>query len=226
MEPHPTTEAPPDGRAARALKQRAQTRDRILHHAAELFAARGFLDTGIGDILAAADVSRGTFYAHFDGKEAVLGAILEAFARALADTLSPVTTRSAASAHAELLANITRVLALVDASPAPARILLAQAASLPPELLTHLERLLDAARGLIVRALQAGAALGLVRPGDHALRARLILGAFLEALRPDPAAPTLPRDDAARAQLAASMLDFGLSGVLVTPPVQRGSAAG
>ena len=209
--------APPgDGRAARASRQRAETHARLLHHAAELFAARGFVDTGIGDILAAADVSRGTFYAHFDSKEAVLGAILEDFARRLAATLSPVTTRTAAGAHAELLANIERALALLDASPAPARILLSRAASLPPELVTHLDRLLDAASALLLRALDAGTALGLVRPGDNALRARLILGAFLEALRPDPRVPLRsPSDHAARCALAASMLDFGLSGVLV-----------
>jgi AcrR family transcriptional regulator len=229
MEPHPSlapttspddrlarTSTPSDGRAARASRQRAETHARLLHHAAELFAARGFADTGIGDLLAAADVSRGTFYAHFDSKEAVLGAILEDFARRLAATLSPVTTRSAAEAHAELLANIERALALLDASPAPARILLSRDASLPPELVTHLDRLLDAASALLLRALDAGVALGVVRPGDNALRARLILGAFLEALRPDPRVPPRsPSDDPARRALALAMLDFGLAGVLV-----------
>jgi AcrR family transcriptional regulator len=230
MEPAPSTpstpdpQPPSDGRAARASRQRAETHAKLLHHAAELFADRGFADTAIVDILAAADVSRGTFYAHFDSKEAVLGAILEEFSRRLAETLSPVTTRSTAEAHAELLSNIERALALLDASPEAARILLSRAASLPPELVTHLDRLLEAAQSLLIRALDAGTLLGLVRPGDNALRARLILGAFLEALRPDPRAPPRsPSDDVARRALAASMLEFGLSGVLApgTPPPSR-----
>jgi AcrR family transcriptional regulator len=48
------------------------TRARIVRVAAELFAARGYDATGIADLLAAAQISRGAFYYHVDSKETLL----------------------------------------------------------------------------------------------------------------------------------------------------------
>ena len=48
------------------------TRARIVRVAAELFAARGYDATGIADLLAAAQISRGAFYYHIDSKETLL----------------------------------------------------------------------------------------------------------------------------------------------------------
>jgi len=210
---------PTDGRSARALKQRAVTRQRILDATAAIFARDGFVSASVADILADAGVSRGTFYSHFESKEAALGAVLESFVASLAAVLHPVTTRSPEAARDELIANITRAIALLDDSPALSNIIFSYAAALPPELGRHLDRFFDGVVALIVRALTAGAGLGLVKRGDQRIRARLILGAFVEAARP-PAAPSNsrpPRDDASRAALALTMLDFALSGVLLDP---------
>jgi AcrR family transcriptional regulator len=48
------------------------TRARIVQVAAELFAERGYDATGIADLLAAAQISRGAFYYHIDSKETLL----------------------------------------------------------------------------------------------------------------------------------------------------------
>lgn len=63
----------------RTLKQpRAiETRDRILHEAAQLFAFKGFHDTKVGEIIKAAEVTSGAFFHHFQGKEELGFAVID-----------------------------------------------------------------------------------------------------------------------------------------------------
>jgi AcrR family transcriptional regulator len=48
-----------------------ERRGEILRAARKVFEERGFLDTRVADIVAAAGVAQGTFYSYFDSKEAV-----------------------------------------------------------------------------------------------------------------------------------------------------------
>ena len=48
------------------------TRDRIVNAAWKLFYKQGYDDTTIDDIIEASNVSKGTFYHYFDGKEALI----------------------------------------------------------------------------------------------------------------------------------------------------------
>lgn len=48
------------------------TRERIIRTAAELFARNGYDATGIADLQAKAEISRGAFYYHIDSKETLL----------------------------------------------------------------------------------------------------------------------------------------------------------
>lgn len=45
-----------------------QTREKILHSAARLFTTKGFDAVGINDVMKAAGLTRGAFYAHFNSK--------------------------------------------------------------------------------------------------------------------------------------------------------------
>jgi TetR/AcrR family transcriptional repressor of nem operon len=49
--------------------RKARTRAEILDHAARLFRLRGHADTNIDDIMLAAGLTRGAFYAHFTSKD-------------------------------------------------------------------------------------------------------------------------------------------------------------
>lgn len=61
------------------------TRQRIIDTAVDLFATRGYADTGLNDITAQAKVTTGAFYYHFASKEAVAVAIIrEGWPRAVA----------------------------------------------------------------------------------------------------------------------------------------------
>src|SRR5256886_15330841 len=50
----------------------AETRERLLRAAADVFAERGYDGTGVADIAAAAGVSKGALYAHFASKADLL----------------------------------------------------------------------------------------------------------------------------------------------------------
>ena len=73
--PEPTRQ----GARARLTReeQRAQTRDRLLDAAEELFVANGIGDTSIEQIAETAGYSRGAFYSNFDDKDALVLALIE-----------------------------------------------------------------------------------------------------------------------------------------------------
>ncbi len=52
-------------------------KDTIIHESMKLFSISGFLNTGISDILKAANTSKGGFYNHFSSKEELFYSVLE-----------------------------------------------------------------------------------------------------------------------------------------------------
>ncbi len=62
-----------------ATAVRRSTRTAIVQAAWQLFRARGYQDTTMEEIIEAAGVSRGTFYHHFHGKDALLSSLSELF---------------------------------------------------------------------------------------------------------------------------------------------------
>ncbi|MBU0724307.1 MAG: TetR/AcrR family transcriptional regulator [Alphaproteobacteria bacterium] len=77
-----------------SAKETAEKHERILTEAARLFRERGFAGAGVAEIMQAAGLTHGAFYAHFPSKEALASAALtHAFeqtnARRQADTGDP-----------------------------------------------------------------------------------------------------------------------------------------
>jgi AcrR family transcriptional regulator len=73
----------------------ADTRERLLAAAADVFAERGYDGTRVADIAAVAGVSNGALYAHFDSKAELLAAALRAHGqRQLADMVAADPGRS------------------------------------------------------------------------------------------------------------------------------------
>jgi AcrR family transcriptional regulator len=73
----------------------ADTRDRLLRAAADVFAARGYDGTRVADIAAAAGVSKGAMYAHYPSKADLLVDALRTHGqRLLADAFAADPSRS------------------------------------------------------------------------------------------------------------------------------------
>jgi AcrR family transcriptional regulator len=69
----------------RSQKERTQTmRAALLRAARALFVRHGFAATGTPDIVAAAGVTRGALYHHFEDKESLFAAVIQAEAEAIA----------------------------------------------------------------------------------------------------------------------------------------------
>ena len=56
----------------------ARTRAEILDHAGRLFRLRGYAGTNIDDIMLAAGLTRGAFYAHFKSKDELFAEVIGA----------------------------------------------------------------------------------------------------------------------------------------------------
>ena len=98
--PRPRSAEPAAGadeavREARGVRRRRETRARLLNAALKLMADRGIDAIAINEITEAADVGFGSFYNHFESKEAIHRAltdlVFEEFANALDRALAGVT---------------------------------------------------------------------------------------------------------------------------------------
>jgi AcrR family transcriptional regulator len=74
-QPSPESERP--GSESKRAAQGRATREQLIEVATRLFAERGYEDTSIEAVLAAAGVSRGALYHHFAGKDALFEAVLQ-----------------------------------------------------------------------------------------------------------------------------------------------------
>lgn len=68
---------PPDAKAPRGAKRKRDTRARLLGAALHLMAHRGVAGVTINEITDQADVGFGSFYNHFESKEAIYAALAE-----------------------------------------------------------------------------------------------------------------------------------------------------
>lgn len=111
-------------------------RDRLLTTATEVFAKRGFTATTVDNIVAAANIGVGSFYAHFDGKAECLLAVCE---RISAEVHARLTASMPAGADwaDRTLAGVHAFLTFVAAEPLAARVVLIEAQTGGPEALAR-----------------------------------------------------------------------------------------
>ena len=105
----PVPEAPAEApaREARGSRRRRETRGKLLRAAFELMASRGMDGVAVNEITEAADVGFGSFYNHFESKDAIHAALVEqvfegyadALDRALADLGDPAEVMAASVRH-------------------------------------------------------------------------------------------------------------------------------
>jgi AcrR family transcriptional regulator len=166
----------PHARSGRRARRRDRQRDAILRAAARLFRERGFADTGMRDIAAAADLSAANLYHYFDGKNDLLFYCQD---RALDRMLSAVASarrdsRSAAERLRTVFTAHLRTL-LDEIEGATAHL---QVDSLPPALRDAIVAKRDRYERALRRIIAEGIASRELVDTDPALIARAMLGAM------------------------------------------------
>lgn len=174
----------------------------LLLAARRVFAAKGYHAAGVSDVVEAAGVARGTFYNHFDSKRAIFQAVLADLIAEVEGVVQPIDVAQPIPQQVD--ANLRRMFAVVT-RPDLGRLLFAEALGLDDECDAALRDFYDRALARMARAIDRGKDLGVVRPCDSALVARLIIGmikepAFQAMLHGEPV-----DQDAVIAELAAML---------------------
>ncbi len=167
--------------------EKARRRESILAAARTVFAEKGYHQSSVADILAAADIARGTFYLYFDSKRAIFDELLEIFLVALQSGIRILVPRPPPGAPTpleQLRGNLRRTMALLNEEREMAAILLNHAVGIDRELDARLAASYDRVIAMIERALRRGMQMGVVRDCDPHIVAGFVLGGIKEtALR-------------------------------------------
>ncbi len=198
-----------DGRSRRARAQRDRRRAEILAAAAEVFAQKGYDVGSISDVIERAGIARGTFYLHFESKQAIVEELLDDLLETLDSTVSRVDVASEVSPYDQLIDNLVQVLAVLDEHLDVTRILLS--GTHPPELAARVRTFWDGSLGLIRSSLSTGLELGLVRALDVDVVSCAILGGLKESVLRLVLDKSQHID---RRALAEKLLEYHLFGVL------------
>jgi AcrR family transcriptional regulator len=187
-------------RSLAAVTPRARRRDRqravILRAAARLFRERGFADTGMRDIAAAADLSPANLYHYFDGKHDLLFYCQDrALDRMIAATVSARRASKSAADRLRLVCTTHLQTLLDEIEGATAHL---QIDSLPPALRDHIVRKRDRYERAVRKLIADGMAAGELVAADPAIITRAMLGAMnwtVTWFRPDGRDPAVAVGD-------------------------------
>jgi AcrR family transcriptional regulator len=163
--------------------RKAERRQKILTHARDVFARRGYHDAKIEDIVLAAGIARGTFYLYFKDKRAVFEEIVDRAFAQIGMAIVRVDPKDPGRTVADQVhENTRRIVATLLEDRATTKILLTDAVGLDPAFDRKLQSFYEVVEGLLVQSLSEGQQLGVVTPGDPRMFAYLILGAMKEIL--------------------------------------------
>ena len=181
-------------------RARELRRDAILKAASTLFGRNGYHATSVADVLAAAGISRGTFYLYFDNKDSLFLELMERFIQRIMEVVE-VVDPAMPNPTARIYDNVRRVVDVVfDNQDLTVMVLREGALGFSPEVDAKLKRFYGFVREMVEGALANGARLGLIR--------KVV---FLHHLM-------IARESAPpRESVAESLLDFGLRGLLLVP---------
>jgi AcrR family transcriptional regulator len=201
---------------ATQAERREATIAAIERAAQRLFAARGFADTTVDDIVSDAGVAKGAFYHHFESKESVFEKVLERTQAALASEIAAAAVKGS-SPVARLRLGLRAYIEACERASIRRVLLLDGPAVLG---WTRWREIDDEYFGQMTRRTVA-AALGPKASAIHVRTvASLIAGAFAEAAMMS-AANVVPKTKAKDLAAAMDLLLRGLEFPAVKAPVRR-----
>ena len=165
-----------------SVQQRSRERQRrILDAALSVFSRRGYRDTSVEEVAAAAQTSKGGLYFHFPGKQVLFRALLDVSARRLRERVEaaiPEEGTPVARADAALLT----VLRAFAEHRTMARLFMIEALGAGPEFSERLLEMHDEFIGVIKHHLDDAVEAGAVPPVDTELASRVWFGAVNEII--------------------------------------------
>jgi AcrR family transcriptional regulator len=165
----------------RAQRRRAE----ILEAALDLFAERGYHDTGVADIASRLRMSHGTFYRYFESKRDILDHVIDELIARIAAAVATENAPGATSTLGEYRDQVRRIasalLDVVHEDPRIARLLLLEATGVDAQLTTRILDLLDALRSLTADYLRHGVEQGFLRAELDAVETARALNGMIYA---------------------------------------------
>lgn len=153
-------------------------RAQLLAAAREVFAERGYYAANIAEIIERAGVARGTFYNYFESKRAVFQAVLGELIAAVTEAVEPIDVTQ--PIPPQVRADVERVVAALVGMGDSVRILFTDAAGVDEESGEALRHFYADAETRLAGALAIGQAVGVVRSGDTAILAPMLIGMVRE----------------------------------------------
>jgi AcrR family transcriptional regulator len=199
-------------RSHRTNLNRDKRRAQILKSATDVFAAKGFHQTRISDVIAAAGIARGTFYLYFKSKgELFLGLLKELLLRLRSSVVGVDTSPDAAPLDKQLVDAVGRILQTAVDDRALATIVVREAVSLDAEAREILNNFYINVRQFIGESISNGQRLGMIRELDENIAASCVLGLVKQVIE------DLVMSDFAKPldvqQVAEVIVEFGLKGI-------------
>lgn len=157
-------------------QQRAdETRERILRVSLDLFTRQGYDATGVAEICAAAGVSKGAFYHHFQSKQAAFVALLEQWLAGL-DRLSAAASGGAsAPERLSAMAGMFEQATATAAGQLPMFLEFWRQAAKEPEVWQKTIEPYRRFRGMFSEIIAGGVAEGSLRPVDPDLAGEMLV---------------------------------------------------
>jgi AcrR family transcriptional regulator len=189
--------------------ERQARREQVLQHAKRIFARKGYHRTNIADIVAKAQIARGTFYLYFQNKKDLFEELLEQVLGELRLRIQRLRIGPGEPEPVEQLRkNLIRVLNFLLAERELTDILLNHSTGFDRELDSRIREFYERVADQIQRSLDLGMQMRLVRDCDTRAVAYCILGGIKEVV--GQASRHRRRDIS---KLAEEILGFGLRGV-------------
>lgn len=165
----------------RHTAKREERRQQILACARDAFAEKGYQAVTVDDVVARAQIARGTFYLYFDDKRAVLDALVDDFLARIGGCIVGIDIAHAShSPREQLRQNVERITQMALSDPAMVKVALRDATGLDPAFDAKIRSFYEALRKLLGESLEEGQQNGIVRAGDRDVMVSIGLGGLKE----------------------------------------------
>lgn len=163
--------------ASRAERRRADKRTRVLDRAEAMFTSSSYAAVRIEEVAAAADISVGTVYNYFGGKEGLYLAVAERVLDRVEEHLAPAYEPNLGAAEAVALLGKCYLRALVD-NPIACRSLVTETDAPEGDLVDGTRKRVSHLYDEVAWLIDRGIAEGAIAPMDSDLAARLLIGSW------------------------------------------------